>query len=194
MSLSSTLLDEQRRPAVVTDLVAVIDAEVKDKKGMSGAAIKAGYATVQKVSPNITTSATNRMLPDFASALEPFWTEFGGTGDFGSYLAGRGDDAAEALLAVTDARAAASTRKPLAEGLQRSAGPGEGEREDRAAADRRCAAETRVLMPTGAADGRNWFTRRSVALPPAPGARPRERQSAGTAGALRPPSAPGPAD
>lgn len=113
MTLSSSLLDEQRRPAVVADLVAVIDAEVKDKKGVSGAAIKAGYATVKKVSPNIASSATNRMLPDFATALEPFWVDFGGAGDFGGYLAGRGDEAAEALLAVTDARAQASTKKPL---------------------------------------------------------------------------------
>ncbi|WP_037363985.1 DUF6918 family protein [Nakamurella lactea] len=113
MTLTEALLAEQRRPAVVADLVAVIDAEVKGKKGVSGAAIKAGYATVKKVSPNITTSATNRMLPDFATVLEPFWTDFGGAGDFGSYLAGRGDEAADALLTVTDNRVGKSGRKTV---------------------------------------------------------------------------------
>ena len=47
--------------------------------------------------------------------LEPFWADFnssGGSG-FGDYLAKRGDEVAEALLSVTDARAAASGRPTI---------------------------------------------------------------------------------
>lgn len=113
MSLSETLLAADRRPQVVADLVAVIDAEVKDKKGLTGVAIKGGYAAVRKVSPTIAADATDRMLPEVASALQPFWDDFAGAGDFGQYLAGRGDEAADALLAVTDARAKATEREPL---------------------------------------------------------------------------------
>lgn len=113
MSLSETLLAADRRPQVVADLVAVIDAEVKDKKGLTGVAIKGGYAAVRKVSPTIAADATDRMLPEVASALQPFWDDFAGAGDFGQYLAGRGDEAADALLAVTDARAEATDREPL---------------------------------------------------------------------------------
>ncbi|GAB3490474.1 DUF6918 family protein [Flexivirga sp.] len=113
MSLSETLLAADRRPQVVADLVAVIDAEVKDKKGLTGVAIKGGYAAVRKVSPTIAADATDRMLPEVASALQPFWDDFAGAGDFGQYLAGRGDEAADALLAVTDARAEATEREPL---------------------------------------------------------------------------------
>ena len=112
-SLSEALLAADRRPAVVADLVSVIDAEVKDKKGLGGVAVKGGYAAVRKISPTIAAGATDRMLPDFASALQPFWDDFDGTGDFGGYLAGRADAAADALLAVTDARAAATQREPL---------------------------------------------------------------------------------
>lgn len=112
-SLSETLLAADRRPRVVDDLVAVIDAEVKDKKGVSGVAVKGGYAAVRKVNPTIATDATNRMLPQVATALQPFWDDFAGSGDFGEYLAGRGDEAADALLAVTDARAEATAREPL---------------------------------------------------------------------------------
>ena len=113
MSLSETLLAQDRRPQVVADLVSVIDAEVKDKKGLGGVAVKGGYAAVRKVSPSIAASSTDRMLPEFAVALQPFWDDFDGNGDFGAYLAGRGDEASDALLAVTDARAAATEREPL---------------------------------------------------------------------------------
>lgn len=114
-SLSQALLAPDRRPAVVTDLVAVIDSEVKTKKGIGGVAVKGGYAAVRKVSPTIASDATNRMLPEVAQALQPFWDDFSAAdaGDFGAYLAGRGDEAADALLAVTDARAAATSREPL---------------------------------------------------------------------------------
>ena len=113
MTLSETLLAADRRPQVVADLAAVIDAEVKDKKGLSGGAIKAGYAAVRKFNPTIASDATNRMLPEVATALQPFWADFAGAGDFGDYLAGRGDEVADALLAVTDKRAAATEREPL---------------------------------------------------------------------------------
>ncbi|WP_145225122.1 DUF6918 family protein [Rudaeicoccus suwonensis] len=113
MTLSETVLDPARRPHLVADLVGVVDAEVKDKKGLGGMAIKGAYAAVRKVSPTIAETATDRMLPDFAVALDPFWVDFGGAGDFGAYLAGRGDEVADALLAVTDRRAAATDRAPL---------------------------------------------------------------------------------
>ena len=50
MSDSLTPLLETDRPAVVADLVEVIDAEVADQKGLSGAAVKTAYAAAQKLS------------------------------------------------------------------------------------------------------------------------------------------------
>ena len=47
--------------------------------------------------------------------LEPFWADFstsGGSG-FGDYLAKRGEEVSQALLSVTDARAAASDRPTI---------------------------------------------------------------------------------
>jgi hypothetical protein len=52
-----------------------------------------------------------------AEALQPYWagftTEFPGGGDFGGYLAGREDEVAEALLAITDSRRRASSRATI---------------------------------------------------------------------------------
>ena len=52
------------------------------------------------------------LLPGMADNLQPFWADFNASGgaDFGDYLTKRGDEVAEAMLAVTDARAAASGR------------------------------------------------------------------------------------
>lgn len=115
MSLSEKLLVEPVRTAVIADLVKVVDQEVGDKKGISGTAVKAGYAAGKKVMPNLAERAVTRMLPDFATAADPYWTDFqnAGGGDFGQYLAGRGPEAAQALLAVTDARVATTSREAL---------------------------------------------------------------------------------
>ncbi len=85
-------------------LVTAIEAEVAGQSGLSGTAVKAAYATVQKVKPNIVHNATDAMLDDFLGALSPLWdSKPAGTG-FGAHLAANGEQATEALLAVTDAQ------------------------------------------------------------------------------------------
>jgi hypothetical protein len=52
------------------------------------------------------------LLPDMVASLDPFWADFTSSGgsEFGDYLAKRGDEVSEALLSVSDARAAGSGR------------------------------------------------------------------------------------
>lgn len=114
-TLKEILLDSSRRPAVVTDLQTLVDEEVSEKGGVSGAVVKTGYAAVKKIKPGIIGSAVDSLLDDFTAALEPFYADFkasGGT-DFGAYLAGRSDEAADALLAVTDSRSEQSSRDSI---------------------------------------------------------------------------------
>jgi hypothetical protein len=103
-SLSATLLDPARRPSAVNALTGVIDAEVAGKGGLGGAAVRAGYAAAKKLGGNFVPSATDRLLPQFADALEPFWAERGDR-PFGDHLAAQPDAVADALLAVTDGKA-----------------------------------------------------------------------------------------
>ncbi|HVW44514.1 MAG TPA: hypothetical protein VHC18_24500 [Amycolatopsis sp.] len=114
-TLKEILLDSSRRPTVVTDLETLVDAEVSDKGGVSGAVIKTGFAAVKKIKPGIIGSAVDSLLDDFTARLEPFYADFKsqGGGDFGAYLSGRGDQAADALLSVTDARAETSSRDSI---------------------------------------------------------------------------------
>ncbi|KAA1429383.1 DUF6918 family protein [Nocardioides antri] len=115
MSLSKQLLNKQTRPAVVKDLVEVVRQEVAAKKGVSGTAIKAGYAGATKMMPDLVRRGVRKLLPDFARALDPFWDDFvaSGSQDFGQHLAARGPEASAALLAVTDAKLESSSRDQL---------------------------------------------------------------------------------
>ena len=114
-ALSESLLDEATRPAFLADAVQVLDAEVSDKGGASGLAVKGGYAAVKKISPSIIPDALESLAPKLLEQLQPYWQEFqsGGAGTFADLLTGKGDEVAEALLAVTDARAEASTRPAI---------------------------------------------------------------------------------
>jgi len=76
-TVSESLLEPTRRPVAVAALTEVIDAEVADKSGFGGAAVKAGYAAAKKLGGDFVTSATDRLLPQFASALDPFWATKG---------------------------------------------------------------------------------------------------------------------
>ena len=106
-TLKASLLDADRRPAVVTDLQALVDQEVADKSGLSGGFIKTGYAAVKKIKPGIVRSAINSLLEEFVEALEPYWIAYRTqpTQGFGAYLAGRPQEVSQALLAVTDRKA-----------------------------------------------------------------------------------------
>jgi hypothetical protein len=114
-TLKEILLDSSRRPAVVTDLQGLVDEEVSDKGGVSGAVVKTGFAAVKKIKPGIIPAAVDTLLDDFAGALEPFYVDYKtkGGSDFGAYLTGRSDEAADALLGVTDARAEKSSRDSI---------------------------------------------------------------------------------
>jgi hypothetical protein len=108
-ALQDTLLNPQTAPAVRSDLEALVDSEVADKKGASGLALRAGYAAVRKIGPTIVPRAVERLLPAFVAKLEPFWQDHAGNGSFAGYLSGRDGQVADALLGVTDERVAGTS-------------------------------------------------------------------------------------
>lgn len=109
-TLDQILLAPDVRPNVVADCQQLIAEEVAGKSGVSGAAIKIAYKTARAFAPGYLQSMVERLLPELAAALEPYWVEFNASGasGFGDFLAKRGDEVAEALLAVSDAHARSS--------------------------------------------------------------------------------------
>ncbi len=105
-NLTEALTAESKRHAVVEDCLALIEAEVQDKGGLTGLAIKAGYKTVQGIKPGFVRQVVTDLLPDFAHALEPMYQEAKASGQgVRGHLSANGPRVADALLSITDDKA-----------------------------------------------------------------------------------------
>ncbi len=107
-TLADLLLTDEKRPEVVRDCVQVIEEEVASKKGLTGIAIKTGFATVKKVKAGIIPNVVNGLLDEFVEKLEPYNAQFAADDsqtDFVAYATYQAPNIADALLSITDARA-----------------------------------------------------------------------------------------
>jgi uncharacterized protein DUF6918 len=111
-TLQEILLAPDVKPQVCDDLNDMIRQEVADKSGVSGTALKLAYKTATTFASGHVRHMIETLLPNMAVNLQPFWADFNTSGgsEFGDYLVKHGDEVAEAMLAVSDARAAASRR------------------------------------------------------------------------------------
>ena len=114
-TLQDILLAPENQPHVIADCLKLIEQEVSAKSGVSGTTVKLAYKTANTFASGYIQSTVESLLPDMVTALEPFWADFStsGAADFGDYLVKRGDEVAEALLAVTDERAKVSQRPTI---------------------------------------------------------------------------------
>jgi hypothetical protein len=111
-TLQEILLAPGRRPKVIADCNALIEHRMSEMSGISGTAVKLAYKTASTFAPGHIKHMMDTLLPNMANQLQPYWADFNTSGgsEFGDYLAKRGPEVSEALLSVTDARAAASKR------------------------------------------------------------------------------------
>jgi hypothetical protein len=109
MGLSETLLDANKKSQVVADCCKLVDEEVASKSGISGLAVKAGYAAVKGIKPGVITGVVYKLLPEFARKLDPLWAEAVKTGNPSAYFNATRAQVADALLSVTDERAKSSS-------------------------------------------------------------------------------------
>lgn len=110
MSLSDVLKDDAKKNAVVNDCCTLLDEEVASKGGLSGLAVKAGYSAVKGIKPGFVKHTVEVLLPEFSERLDPLWAEGVKSGNAASYLTSNKSKVADALLTVTDARAARSNK------------------------------------------------------------------------------------
>ena|SRR5882757_5235883 len=102
-SLVEKLARDPVRPQMITDCVDLIDAQVKQK----GFVIKSAYATIKAIKKKFVPEVVDSMLDEWLEKIQPHFDKWSvaQTSTFTNYLVARGDDVAEDLLAVTDARA-----------------------------------------------------------------------------------------
>jgi hypothetical protein len=114
--LADTLLKPETRPNLIRDCVVMVDDEINSKGGLSGMAIKTGYVAVKTFKASIITEAIEGMIDDMVKNLEPFWDEYekgGKSGSFDSFVNGRAPAVADALLKISDDRAATTHHQTL---------------------------------------------------------------------------------
>jgi hypothetical protein len=105
-NLTEVLTSDAHKNAVVDDCVALIDAEVADKGGLTGLAIKAGYKTVQGIKPGFVRHVVVDLLPEFAAALDPIYQAAKAQSrPVREHFVSNSGQVAEALLAITDEKA-----------------------------------------------------------------------------------------
>jgi hypothetical protein len=103
MTLAEIIAKDGVRPRVIEDCVALVDAEVKKKSGLSGLAIKGAFTIVKAIKPGIIKESVEHLLDGFVAQLEPFYLR-APTG-FGKLLNSEPAAVAEALLGYTDEKA-----------------------------------------------------------------------------------------
>lgn len=119
-TLRELVSDPAKREQVIALAIPVIDAEVADKSGIGGMAIKAAYAMTKGIAPGILHKILNNLMDDFLDALQPFYDEAKSKGvDLRGMLDSRRPEVANALLAITDQRATKEGAGPLKKGYEK---------------------------------------------------------------------------
>jgi hypothetical protein len=113
-TLNEILLVPGNRPIVIADCQRLIEEEVDSKGGLTGLAVKAAFAVVKAVKPGFVPEAVDHMLDDFVKRLEPFWADAQARNEpVGALMSARGGQVADALLAISDERAARAKNPTL---------------------------------------------------------------------------------
>lgn len=111
-ALPDILLSDGAQQQIAADCRALVEQELSAKSGVAAGALKIAYKAVTTFAPGYYQSTVENMVPNLLRRLQPFWADFhaAGGGQFGDYLAKRGDEVAEAMLLVTDDMARGSQR------------------------------------------------------------------------------------
>ncbi|MDB4972972.1 MAG: hypothetical protein JWN48_1313 [Myxococcaceae bacterium] len=119
-TLRELVSEPTKRKQLIEEAQKTVDQEVSEKGGISGMAIKAAYAMAKGVAPGIMPKILDNLAPDFMDALQPFYDEAKSKAvDLKTMLANRSAEAANALLAITDARAAKESGGALKKGYEK---------------------------------------------------------------------------
>ena len=119
-TLTELVSEPSKRKQLIDEALKVVDLEVSDKTGFGGMAIKAAYAMAKGVAPGIMFKILDNLADDFLDALQPFYDESKQKSvALKALLANRGSEAANALLAITDARARNESGGALKKGYEK---------------------------------------------------------------------------
>ncbi len=109
-SLKEQLSSPDKRKALVNDALDLLNAEVKEKSGLSGLAVKGAFKIIQGVQPGFLHRVIEHLLDDFLEQIDPFYQSALSDGlTPGGLLVSQKSKVASALLSVTDRKAEKTT-------------------------------------------------------------------------------------
>ena len=112
--LTSILEDSTRRRSLERGCVALIEAEVGGKRGVSGLAIKAAFKVVKRFRPDIIERVICDLLPEFISATDDAYQDAQKSSTpIDRFISANEARVANDLLRVTDRRAETSKNDVL---------------------------------------------------------------------------------
>ena len=115
MSLSEVLKDSQIRQSVIADCCKLVDDEVAKKSGLGGMMIKTGHRAVKGIQPGFIQKVVTALLDRWTAALDPIWEEADSKGQSPvEHFSTERSRVADALLSVTDKKAANANSKVVA--------------------------------------------------------------------------------
>jgi len=104
--LSEQFSPSDKRNAVIDDALQVLDAEVKDKSGLSGMAVKGAFKIVKGVQPGFLRKVIEKLFDEFIEKMDPVYQKALSEGmKPGGLVQKEKSQVAGALLSVTDRRA-----------------------------------------------------------------------------------------
>lgn len=115
-TLREILCSEANFPKVVSDSKRLLDTQVERKSGLSGMAIKAGFAAIKTFRPDIIERALEDLLPSFVDKMQPFYQQWEGEGrkqSLRSFTQKEAPAIASSLLSITDERARKTQHRTL---------------------------------------------------------------------------------
>src|SRR4051812_17843527 len=98
MSLVDAIKDPTKKPKIIVDCCTLVDEEVSAKSGLSGFAVKAGYAAVKGIQPGFIQQVVEKLMPEFAAQLDPIWEEGQKGGNAAGHMTSNKSRVADALL------------------------------------------------------------------------------------------------
>lgn len=116
-NLSTLLLSPSNRPELIADAHKVLNAEVANKSGLGGLALKGAYKSVSAIKPGFIEGVLGVLLDEWIRAYDEeyvAWRESSSTASFGSWLVDRQDAVSERMLDVTDRRARGTSHQSAA--------------------------------------------------------------------------------
>ncbi|MDO4928242.1 MAG: hypothetical protein Q3976_04180 [Corynebacterium sp.] len=121
MSEFKEAVTADNRDKAVNDVANALEETIDQLSGLTGKAVKLGYAAAKKKRPDIAIKIADTMLESLCDTLDPYWSDYKSDSgsDFGAYLVEHKDEVSRDVLKLADEKVAEIDNDKLTKGHER---------------------------------------------------------------------------